>query len=103
MNTCRFVTIVGVLFSWMAASHAENSVGVIHFVGAIVESPCALSITDSAANSECYRNGRHYQSQQHTLSNFDMTRKDLPLSLGSTEMHWVDQQQKLAVLTVVYR
>ncbi|MEX7637260.1 type 1 fimbrial protein, partial [Serratia marcescens] len=27
----------------------------------------------------------------------------LPLNLGTTEMKWVDQQKKLAVMTVVYR
>ncbi|MDI9226806.1 type 1 fimbrial protein, partial [Serratia marcescens] len=31
------------------------------------------------------------------------TRKELPLNLGTTEMKWVDQQKKLAVMTVVYR
>ncbi|EFE95457.1 type 1 fimbrial protein [Serratia odorifera] len=103
MNTRRFITIVGLAVSWIAGSHAETNGGVIYFSGAIVESPCTLSVTETTANTQCYRNGRHYQSRQHTLSHFDTTRKNLPLNLGSTEMGWVNQQQKLAVMTVVYR
>ncbi|MFZ1872370.1 MAG: type 1 fimbrial protein, partial [Chania sp.] len=34
---------------------------------------------------------------------FNASSKELPLNLGTTEMRWVDQQQKLAIMTVVYR
>ena len=102
MNVFRLFLIVGILFSWTAASHAGTTGGVIRFVGSIVESPCAVNVTDSTANTQCYRNGQHYQGQQ-ALSKFDDTRKELPLNLGTTEMRWVDQQKKLAVMTVVYR
>ncbi|SQI43640.1 Uncharacterised protein [Serratia plymuthica] len=64
--------------------------------------PCSVDIAGSTANTKCYRNGQHYQGQQ-TLSHFDVSRKELPLNLGTTEMQWVDQQKKLAVMTVVYR
>ncbi|CAI0717180.1 type 1 fimbrial protein [Serratia quinivorans] len=102
MNVFRLFLIAGMLFSWTAASYAGTTGGVIRFVGSIVESPCTVSIADSTAKTQCYRNGQHYQGQQ-TLSKFDATRKELPLNLGSTEMTWVDQQKKLAVMTVVYR
>lgn len=102
MNTFRLFLIVGMLFSWTAVSHAGVAGGVIRFVGSIVESPCTVNIADSKANTQCYRNGQRYQAQQ-VLSGFDATRKELPLNLGTTEMKWVDQQKKLAVMTVVYR
>ncbi len=102
MNIFRLFMIAGMLFSWTAASYAGTTGGVVHFVGSIVESPCTMSFSNSTVNTQCYRNGQQYQGQQ-TLSNFDTTRKELPMNLGSTEMKWVDQQKKLAVMTVVYR
>ena len=102
MNIFRLFLIAGMLFSWTAAGHAETTGGVIHFVGSVVESPCSVEVAGSTANTQCYRNGQHYQGQQ-TLSHFDVSRKELPLNLGTTEMQWVDQQKKLAVMTVVYR
>ncbi|MGQ8773789.1 type 1 fimbrial protein [Serratia sp. NA_112.1] len=102
MNVFRLFLIAGMLFSWTAASYAGTTGGVIRFVGSIVENPCTVNIADSTAKTECYRNGRYYQDQQ-TLSKFDATRKELPMNLGSIEMKWVDQQKKLAIMTVVYR
>ncbi|AVJ18513.1 type 1 fimbrial protein [Serratia rhizosphaerae] len=103
MNTHRFVTAVGALCLWMAAGDVGALGGTVHFIGAVVESPCELNITATAARTECYRNGRDYQSLQHTLPNFDTTRKELPRNLGTTEIRWVDQQQQLAMMTVDYR
>ncbi|CAI0698589.1 Uncharacterised protein [Serratia entomophila] len=102
MNVFRLFLIAGMLFSWTAVSQAGGNGGVIRFVGSIVESPCTVSIADSKAKTQCYRNGQRYQAQQ-TLSTFDATRKELPLNLGTTEMKWADQQKKLAIMTVVYR
>lgn len=103
MNTHRFITVVGALCLWMMAGHAGALGGTVRFIGAVVESPCELNITATTAQTECYRNGRHYQSQQYTLPNFGTTRKELPQHLGTTEIRWVDQQQQLAIMTIDYR
>lgn len=103
MSTHRFVTVVGALCLWGMVDRADAVGGTVHFIGAVVESPCELNITATTAQAECYRNGHHYQSQQHTLPNFEMARKELPKDLGTMEIRWVNQQQQLAVMTVDYR
>ncbi|AHG18695.1 fimbrial protein [Chania multitudinisentens RB-25] len=102
MNSLRLFLIAGALFSWMAASQVSASSGVIRFVGAIVEGPCLVNVVNSTANTQCYRNGRNYTGTQ-ALTRFNAARKELPLNLGTSEMRWVDRQQKLAIMTVVYR
>lgn len=102
MNIFRLFLIAGMLFSWTAVSQAGGNGGVIRFVGLITEGPCTIDIADSTAKTQCYRDGRHYQAQQ-TLTTLDVTRKELPLNLGTIEMKWADRQKKLAVMTVVYR
>ncbi|WP_061770241.1 type 1 fimbrial protein [Serratia symbiotica] len=98
MNIFQLLVIVGMLFSWTAVSQAGVIGGVIRFVGSIVESPCTVNIADSKANTQCYRNGKHYQAQQ-TLKNFGATRNELPLNLGTTETKWLDKKKKLAVMS----
>lgn len=102
MNSLRLFLIAGALFSWMAASQAGTTGGVIHFVGAIVEGPCLVNVVNSTANTQCYRNGQNYTGTQ-ALASYDASSKELPLNIGTTEMRWVDQQHKLAIMTVVYR
>ncbi|CAI1523964.1 type 1 fimbrial protein [Serratia fonticola] len=102
MNSLRLILIAGALFSWMAASHAGSTGGVITFVGAIVEGPCTVDVSNSTANTQCYRNGHNYIGTQR-LASFDASSKELPLNIGTTEMRWVDQQKKLAIMTVIYR
>lgn len=102
MNSLRLFLIAGALFSWMAASNAGTTGGVVRFIGAIVEGPCLVNVSKTTANTDCYRNGRNYTGTQK-LASFDARSKELPLNIGTTEMRWVDQQQKLAIMTVVYR
>jgi type 1 fimbria pilin len=102
MNSLRLFLIGGALLSWMAAGQAGTTSGVIHFVGAIVESPCLVNVVNSTANTECYRNGKNYTGRQQIV-NFNARSKELPLDIGTTEMKWIDQQKNLALLTVMYR
>lgn len=102
MNSLRLFLIAGALISWMIASHAGATGGVINFVGAIVEGPCLVNVSNTTANTECYRNGQNYTGTQRLVSS-DASSKELPLNIGTTEMRWVDQQHKLAIMTVVYR
>lgn len=105
MNILRLFLIAGALLSWTTAGHAGTPGtvgGVINFVGSIVEGPCLVNVVNSSANTQCYRNGQNYTGTQ-ALASFNASSKELPLNLGTTEMRWVDQQQKLAIMTVVYR
>ncbi|WP_337261720.1 MULTISPECIES: type 1 fimbrial protein [unclassified Serratia (in: enterobacteria)] len=102
MNSLRLFLIAGALLSWMAAGQVGATSGVIHFVGAIVEGPCLVNVVNSSANTQCYRNGQNYTDTQ-ALASFNASSQELPLNLGTTEMKWVDQQKKLAIMTVVYR
>ncbi|TQI81308.1 hypothetical protein FHU10_3783 [Serratia fonticola] len=102
MNSLRLFLIAGALFSWMAASHAGITGGVIHFFGTIVEGPCLVNVSNTTANTECYRNGKNYTGTQN-LANFGANNRELPMNIGTTEMKWLDQQHKLAILTVNYR
>lgn len=102
MNKLRLFFIAGVFISWMTVNHANSSVGVVRFVGAIVEGACVVNINNTTANTECYRDGKNHTGTQ-TLANVDYRSKDLPLGLGTTEMRWLDQRKTQGVMTVVYR
>lgn len=102
MKSLRLFLIAGALLSWMAASQAGTTGGVINFVGAIVEGPCLVDVVNSTANTQCYRNGQNYTGTQN-LGSYDARSKELPLNIGTTEMKWVNQEHKLAIMTVVYR
>ncbi|MGL6020266.1 MAG: type 1 fimbrial protein [Gibbsiella quercinecans] len=101
MNTCRLLVIVGVLFSWTMASQAKSS-GTIYFTGAVAESPCSFKVSATVLKTTCYRDGSYLQGQQRTLQNRDFARGNLPQNLGFSEVSWVNQQQKLAMMTITY-
>ncbi|WP_431221746.1 type 1 fimbrial protein [Serratia sp. L9] len=102
MKSLRLFLIAGMLFSWMAASHAGVAGGVINFSGSIVEGPCTVNVVNSTASTECYRNGQNYRATQ-TLANIDVGSKELPMNLGTSQVKWINQQKKLAIMTVEYR
>lgn len=102
MNSLRLILIAGALFSWMAASHAGSTGGVIHFYGSIVEGPCVVKVADSTAQTQCYRGGQNYTSK-HQLESLESGRKELPMNLGKSELKWLDQQKKLGIMTLEYR
>nr|WP_072010809.1 MULTISPECIES: fimbrial protein [unclassified Serratia (in: enterobacteria)] len=105
MNSLRLFLIAGALLSWMAAGYASTpgtSGGVIRFVGSIVEGPCLVNVVNSSAQTQCFRNGQNYTGTQ-ALASLNASGKELPLNLGTTAIRWVDEQQKLAIMTVAYR
>ncbi|WON75576.1 type 1 fimbrial protein [Serratia sp. UGAL515B_01] len=102
MNSLRLFLIAGALFSWTAASQAGTTSGTITFVGGIVESPCVVSVVNSTANTECYRNGKNHTASQ-PIASYNSNSKELPQNVGTTEIKWLDQQKKTGIMTVAYR
>lgn len=103
MKSLRLTLIAGMLFSWMVASVANAATGgVIHFYGSIVEGPCTVEVVDSAAKTQCYRDGQNYTSK-HQLATLESGSKELPMNIGKSEIKWLDQQKKLGIMTLEYR
>ncbi|TQI81307.1 hypothetical protein FHU10_3784 [Serratia fonticola] len=102
MKSLRLFLIAGMLFSWMAASQADVTGGVIRFSGTIVEGPCRVNVVNAIANTECYRNGQNYKATQ-ALDKVSFDRKELPMNIGTSQMKWINQQKKLAIITLEYR
>lgn len=102
MKSLRLILIAGMMFSWMVAGFANATGGIIHFSGSIVEGPCTVNVVDTTAKTACYRNGQNYQATRN-LINVDASSNELPLNLGTSEVKWLDQQKKLAIMTLEYR
>ncbi|PKH24355.1 fimbrial protein [Enterobacterales bacterium CwR94] len=107
MKARRPIVMLGLLLmtSWTTAVSAGSndtsaSSGIIHFTGAIVESPCSLQQRGNQMVSSCYRNGQTVTTAQAISSTKNLT---LPLNIGTTEMRWLDNERRLGILTAIYR
>lgn len=81
--------------------NAQASEGVIHFRGAIVESPCNFAPQQQSTELTCSENGKRVVRTValNKLNNYT-PQSDVPLS---TKIHYLNAQRNLAVLEVTYR
>ncbi|CNB85874.1 hypothetical protein B7R74_08995 [Yersinia pseudotuberculosis] len=107
MSNYRALSIVVIMFSWIISFSASSTqstlsvTGTITFSGAIVDTPCDMSVLNQTITTSCYRNGKMITSRQTLTRNMPLNAR-LPGSLATSRLEWLNQQRSLGVLTVTY-
>lgn len=105
MNSIHAAVAVMLFASWTSNSLAGNSQetansGTILFTGSIVEFPCESEINQRSVQVSCLRNG---QTQVTTLALNTRASKPMPYNIGHSQLHWLDAEHRLGILTMEYR
>ncbi|CBG87875.1 type 1 fimbrial protein [Citrobacter rodentium] len=88
------------LFAAAAMADADRQGGVIHFSGEIVEPPCDISRSEQRLALSCSREG---QTETRYYSFHELTTAPQHFKgIASVEMQYIDKQNKLAVMNIVY-
>ena len=85
-----------------SASALAASGGVIHFVGQIVETPCAYQASPKQVHVKCYNDKVGSTEQAFPISALvqgDVISNDM----STARLQWVDRAKKLAILKVEYK
>lgn len=83
------------------ATMPEASLGMIHFTGQVIESPCTIANKNSLLSSRCFNNG--------AIRSTPLPIKAMQTSKGVTNdryianMVWLNKEKTRAVTTVSYR
>lgn len=93
--------LLPVFVLFFPALNAHASDGVIHFQGAIVEEPCQFKALEQSVKLSCAQNGKPVV-QTVTLNQLDNFKPKSDAQL-TTQIHYLDAHQKLAILEVTYR
>ncbi|ECG8591625.1 type 1 fimbrial protein [Salmonella enterica subsp. salamae] len=75
--------------------------GVIHFRGAIVESPCDISFHAENMHLVCFREGKK-KMHQIDLRQATAFAQDIE-SMATVRFHYLNKQKNLAVMNIEYR
>lgn len=89
------------LCSAAAMADTGGQGGVIHFTGQIVEPPCEVSQMQQRLAMSCDNEGRmqtRYYSPQEMLKAPQHFRQ-----IAAVDLHYLDEQKKLAVMSIDYR
>lgn len=105
MNSIATAAFVMFFTSWTSNAIAEqqqsqSNSGTVQFSGSIVESECTHEIQQKQVQLSCERNG---QAKVSTVSLKGTAVQSLPYNIGTTQIHWIDQQHKTGILIVDYR
>jgi len=84
----------------MPEAQAVN-VGVIRFVGSIVEDACDVGVDKNHIKTRCYNGGQTATFSQ-PISQIGTAPVDLPISVGTSQLNWVNTTHTLGVLTLNY-
>ncbi|UJD88536.1 hypothetical protein FS594_06895 [Rahnella aquatilis] len=102
MNRMTCVLFLGVMASGtIQFATAAASGGIIHFTGAIVDGGCQFNAEQNRVISHCERDGRQIR-QVHTVNVHTPSSFALPLSLGKVTTQHINNDPRLAVMTVNY-
>ncbi|MEL4014466.1 hypothetical protein [Dryocola clanedunensis] len=98
--TLKMFLCIAALASVSTFAHADGNSGVIHFRGEIVEGGCGLSPQEQRVNITCSNKGKPVT---HTVAlaglNAWSVRGD---SLMHTNIHYLDPQKRLAIISATY-
>lgn len=105
MNIFAMAAVVMFFASWTGSVMAEQrqpqvGSGIIHFSGMIVESQCTHEVQQKQIQVSCERNG---QARFSNVSFKNAAIQPLPYNVGTSQIHWLDEQHKMGILTVDYR
>ena len=88
-------------FIFPATAQQITSGGIIHFRGAIVESPCDVSSQQQQIEVSCIRDGKlrssRYNTQQITMAPESLQQ------IASMRMQYLNEQKNLAILNIEYK
>ena len=102
MNRITCVLFLGVMASGtIQFASAAATGGIIHITGSIVDGGCHFSAARNAMISDCDRGGKQVR-QVHTLNAQNPSSFALPLSLGQVTTRHINNDPRLAVMTVSY-
>lgn len=106
MNVSRlsmfFAVGLGLPFLGSAVTpvHAVST-GVIHFVGRIVEDGCDVALEKNHVKTRCERNGKE-ESLSRPISQIGTRPFELPISVGTSQLRWINENHTLGVVTINY-
>ncbi|AMH15073.1 type 1 fimbrial protein [Citrobacter sp. SX206] len=88
-------------FIFPATAQQITPGGIIHFRGAIVESPCDVSSQQQQIEVSCIRDGKlrssRYNTQQITMAPESLQQ------IASMRMQYLNEQKNLAILNIEYK
>lgn len=88
-------------FMFSATAQQITPGGIIHFRGAIVESPCDVSSQQQQIEVSCIRDGKlrssRYNTQQITMAPESLQQ------IASMRMQYLNEQKNLAILNIEYK
>lgn len=88
-------------FMFSATAQQITPGGIIHFRGAIVESPCEVNSQQQQIELSCIRDGKlrssRYNTQQITMAPESLQQ------IASVKMQYLNEQKNLAILNIEYK
>ena len=88
-------------FMFPATAQQITPGGIIHFRGAIVESPCEVNSQQQQIEVSCIRDGKlrssRYNTQQITMAPESLQQ------IASMRMQYLNEQKNLAILNIEYK
>ena len=88
-------------FSGLMPEAQAGNVGVIRFVGSIVEDACDVGVDKNHIKTRCDNGGRT-ATVSRPISQIGTAPVDLPISVGTSQLNWINSKHTLGVLTINY-
>jgi len=100
-NIRKFISLLPILALSSASAFAANG-GVIHFVGQIVETPCAYQPSSQQIRVNCY-NAKTGNTERAIPINALLQGQTISDETSIARLQWVDRAKNLAILNVEYK
>ncbi|MDA8504955.1 type 1 fimbrial protein [Citrobacter sp. Awk 2] len=88
-------------FMFSATAQQITPGGIIHFRGAIVESPCEVNSQQQQIELSCIRDGK-LRSSRYNTQQIAMASQSLQ-QIASVKMQYLNEQKNLAILNIEYK
>lgn len=88
-------------FMFSATAQQITPGGIIHFRGAIVESPCEVNSQQQQIELSCIRDGK-LRSSRYNTQQIAMAPESLQ-QIASVKMQYLNAQKNLAILNIEYK
>ncbi|MDA8500432.1 MULTISPECIES: type 1 fimbrial protein [unclassified Citrobacter] len=88
-------------FMFSATAQQITPGGIIHFRGAIVESPCEVNSQQQQIELSCIRDGK-LRSSRYNTQQIAMAPQSLQ-QIASVKMQYLNEQKNLAILNIEYK
>ncbi|HGF6560214.1 hypothetical protein M5X66_10150 [Providencia sp. PROV188] len=88
-----------------ASTHSEAkpvASGTIHFVGAIVASPCVITSIEQSIDTKCWNDDGAVKTTSVKFNKLTEKGTVLPNHKGTQTFKWINKENKIGVYTVIY-